>query len=126
MPRKKKLVKKVGEKIEDVIPEKKKTKKVEISEIAQKIPQNARFGMVIAVAIFWVAVIQTGFMELFQYFDIPLSTFVSEFIIAVIITAIVYAVFKSWTKIARRVGKVKVKVEVKPRVKNHGNSKKRR
>ena len=114
MPRKK-LTKKISDKLEDIAPEPKKYKIVEIKEIAEKIPQNARFGMIIAVAILWVQVIKNSFVKLFEYYGISATDFTFDILIAIIVTFIVWLVFLSWTKIARKIGKTKIKIEVKKR-----------
>jgi len=97
---------------------------VKIGEIVQKIPGNARFGMIISVAIIWVGVIRISFLNLFEFLRVPLPEFVLELIIAIIVTMTVYSIFKSWTKLAKRISKIKVSVTVKPRANNNG--KKRR
>ena len=98
---------------------------MEIKEIAEKIPQNARFGMIIAVAILWVQVIKNGFIKLFEYYNISATDFTFDIIIAVIVTMIVWLIFLSWTKIARRIGRAKISVEVKQRDNSVTKSKKR-
>lgn len=79
-----------------------------ISAIGKKVPRNLRFGIIVAVAIFWAEVLKTFFNIYIaqQYFKgDPL---IADIFIAISITIIAYLVFAAWHRIDKFLERTRV------------------
>ena len=83
-----------------------KTKKP-ITEIGQVVPSNFKFGIIVAIALFWAEFVRSILNSIFSWVSIGMPI-VSDLILAIIATALGYFVLVSYRKIRSRLQKVKV------------------
>ena len=78
-----------------------------ITEIGQVVPSNFKFGIIVAVALFWAEFVRSIMNSIFSWANISMPI-VSDLILAIIATALGYFVLVSYRKIRSRLQKVKV------------------
>ncbi|MBN2076430.1 MAG: hypothetical protein JW762_12845 [Dehalococcoidales bacterium] len=90
------------------MPEKKSEKrKTSITEIGQTVPGNFKFGLIVAVALFWTDFIRSILNTLFPFADID-NTILTDLILAIAATALGYGVLIGYRKIRSRLEKIKI------------------
>ncbi len=78
-----------------------------ITEIAQGVPTNLKFGLIVAVAMFWADLVRSLLNELFFLADINLP-FVTDLLLAIVVTALAYLVMVTYSRIKSRLQKLKL------------------
>ena len=78
-----------------------------ITEIGQTVPSNFKFGLIVAVALFWTDFLRSILNGIFSLtnLDIPIVT---DLILAVVVTALGYLVLVSYRRIKSRLEKIKI------------------
>ncbi len=96
------------------MPEKKIIKhyKKPVSDIGKNVPQNLRFGIIVAIAIFWAQAFRT-FIDKYVTLAFSESPLFVDITVALIVTVVGYFVLAGWSKITRRLNKVKVPTNIK-------------
>ncbi len=90
------------------MPEAKSSKKKKpITEIGQTVPANFKFGLIVAVALFWVDLVRSILVTIFSLANID-NTILTDLILAIAATALAYGVLISYRKIRSRLAKIKV------------------
>ena len=76
-------------------------KKIHATDIGKGVPKNLKFGIIVAVALFWAEFLKSFFNTFFAHLFFIGSPLFSDFIIALIVTLLGYVVLMSWRKIKR-------------------------
>ncbi len=82
-------------------------RKKAITEIGQVVPSNFKFGLIVAVALFWADFIRSILNGIFSLAHIN-NTIITDFILAIAATALAYLVLISYRRIKSRLEKVKL------------------
>jgi len=82
-------------------------RKKPITEIGQDVPSNFKFGLIVAVAMFWADLVKAILSGIFSLINIS-TPIVSDFILAIAATILGYFVLKSYRRLKSRLQKVKV------------------
>ncbi|MBD3263025.1 hypothetical protein GF374_01445 [Candidatus Woesearchaeota archaeon] len=85
----------------------KKQRRKSISKIGKVVPQNLRFAILVAIAIFWADVIRV-FLNDFVVSNFIDTKLLGTFIVAIIATVAGYFVLISWRKITNYLKKIKI------------------
>ena len=83
-------------------------KKTHASEIGKGVPKNLKFGVIVAVALFWAEFLKTFFNTFWTQVFIIQNPLFSDFFMAIIVTVAGYFVLVSWRKIKRMLWKLEV------------------
>jgi len=83
------------------------SKKKSITEIGQTVPSNFKFGLIVAVALFWADFVRSILNSIFSWVNISMPI-VTDFILAVAATILGYFVLISYRRIRSRLNKVKI------------------
>lgn len=86
---------------------KQSSKKKSITEIGQVVPSNFKFGLIVAVALFWADFARSILNSIFSWVNISMPL-VTDFILAVAATILGYFVLISYRKIRSRLKRVKM------------------
>ena len=78
-----------------------------ITEIGQVVPSNFKFGLIVAVALFWADFVRSILNGIFSLANINMPI-VTDFILAIAATALGYLVLISYRRIRSRLQKVKI------------------
>lgn len=78
-----------------------------ITEIGQDVPGNFKFGLIVAVAMFWADLFKAILSGIFSLINVK-TPIVSDFILAVAATILGYVVLKSYRRLKSRLQKVEV------------------
>ncbi len=71
----------------------------ELAKKSERVPANLRFGIVVAVAIFWSDVVRRVFSWAFSFLPVTTSETISAIILAVLATFAAIALFITWPEI---------------------------
>ncbi len=82
-------------------------KKKALTEIGQSVPGNFKFGLIVAVALFWTDFIRSVLDSIFSLISIE-TPVVSNLILAVAATALGYLVLIGYRKLKSRLEKIKI------------------
>jgi len=89
---------------------KKKTKKIKkrVVEVGEVVPRSLKFGIIVAIALFWAQFLREILIEFLDcYFEIS-SVSLVDFILAVMATILGIAILETYRKITSKLRKVKV------------------
>ncbi len=89
------------------MPAKKQHTAKPITEIGQTVPGNFKFGLIVAVALFWADFLRSLLNGLFSLFKIN-APIVTNLIMAIVVTVLAILVLLGYRKIKSRLEKVKV------------------
>jgi hypothetical protein len=78
-----------------------------ITELGQTVPSNFKFGLIVAVALFWADFVKSVLNGIFSLASINIPI-VTNLILAIAATALGYVVLISYRRIRARLQKVKV------------------
>lgn len=78
-----------------------------ITEIGQVVPGNFKFGLIVAVALFWADFVRSALNGIFSLLGINIPI-VTDFILAIVATALAYLVLMSYRKIRSRLRRIRV------------------
>ena len=81
--------------------------KKKITEVGKLTPQNLKFGIVVAIAIFWAEFIRTLLKSLVMR-SMNIGAIYVDFFMAVLITALGYLFIKSYRKFINKLGRIHV------------------
>ncbi|MDD5288877.1 MAG: hypothetical protein PHY28_07210 [Dehalococcoidales bacterium] len=88
--------------------EKENTKgKKSITEIGQVVPSSFKFGLIVAIAMFWADFVRSILNEIFSLINIS-TPIVTDFVLAITATILGYFVLMSYRRIKSRLQKVKI------------------
>jgi len=87
--------------------EKSPKKKESITEIGHGVPSNLKFGIIVAVALFWADLVKAILNGLFSLMNIK-TPIVTDLILAITATALGYIVLNSYRKLKSRLEKIEV------------------
>ena len=76
-------------------------------DVGNTVPSNLKFGIIVAVVIFWSQFIRTLMESVFSFLGVS-GPILADFIIAVAVTILGYLVLLSYRKIRFRLKKIKV------------------
>lgn len=79
-----------------------------IVEIAEYVPNNLKFGVIVAIALFWAEFLRTLLRDIFVDMFAANSDTMVNFILAIMATIIGVTVFHSYRRLLRRMKKIKV------------------
>ncbi len=82
-------------------------RKKAITEIGQVVPSNFKFGLIVAVALFWADFVRSILNGIFSLVNLNMPI-VTDFILAVAATILGYLVLISYRRIRSRLQKVKI------------------
>lgn len=82
-------------------------RKKPITEIGQVVPGNFKFGLIVAVALFWADFVRSILNGIFSLANIDMPI-VTDFILAIAVTFLGYLILVSYRKIRLRLEKVKL------------------
>jgi pilus assembly protein TadC len=82
-------------------------RKRSITEIGQVVPSNFKFGLIVAVALFWADFVRSMLNSIFSLININIPI-VTDFILAIAATILGYMVLLSYRRIKSRLQKIKV------------------
>jgi len=83
------------------------SKKKSITEIGQVVPSNFKFGIIVAVALFWGEFLKSALNSAFSWANISMPI-VTDLILAIVATALGYFVLMSYRRIRSRLQKIKM------------------
>ena len=81
-------------------------RKKSIAEIGSQVPSNLKFGIIVAVALFWAEFLRSVLTALFNFTDV--APVLVDFILALIVSGVAYLVLLSYRKLQARLKKIKV------------------
>ena len=81
--------------------------KKSISEIGHDVPANFKFGIIVAITLFWADFVRSILNSIFSFINIT-TPVVSNFILAIVVTILGYIVLISYRRIKSRLQKIKV------------------
>lgn len=84
-----------------------------ITELGQTVPSNFKFGLIVAVALFWADFVRSVLNGIFSLANINMPI-VTNFILAIAATALGYAVLVSYRRIRSRLQTL-MRVDKSPR-----------
>lgn len=88
--------------------EKKETKrKKAITEIGRVVPSNFKFGIIVAIAIFWADFLKSVLNAIASLVNMTIPC-LTELIIALLATAIAYFILVSYRRIQSRLKQIKI------------------
>ncbi len=70
-----------------------------LAKKSERVPANLRFGIVVAVAIFWSDVVRRVFSWAFSFLPVTASETISAIILAILATFAAIALFITWPEI---------------------------
>lgn len=82
--------------------------KKSIAKVGHQMPSNLKFGIIVAVAVFWANFLKSLLSSIFESFMDPSLRVVADLIVAVTATIIAYIILVSYRKIRNRLKDVKV------------------
>jgi len=82
-------------------------RKKAITEIGQIVPSNFKFGIIVAVALFWADFLRSILNGILSLANINMPI-VTDFLLAIVATVLGYFVLVSYRRIKSRLQKVKV------------------
>ncbi len=83
------------------------TRKKPITEIGQTVPSNFKFGIIVAVALFWTEFVRSLLNSLFGLVHISLP-FLTDFLLAVVVTVLAFFVLMAYRRIKARLKRLTV------------------
>jgi hypothetical protein len=78
-----------------------------ITEIGQTVPSNFKFGLIVAVALFWADFVRSVLNGVFSLANLNMPI-VTNLILAIVATALGYLVLVSYRRIKSRLQKVRM------------------
>ena len=78
-----------------------------ITDIGRTVPANFKFGVIVAVAIFWSQILRSLLDTLFSFLGVS-AALLADLFTAIIATFLAYLVLLSYRKIQFRLKKIKV------------------
>jgi hypothetical protein len=78
-----------------------------ITEIGRTVPANFKFGMIVAIAVFWAQFLRSLLDTMFSFLGIS-APILADLFTAIIATILVYLVLLTYRKIQFRLKKIKV------------------
>jgi hypothetical protein len=78
-----------------------------ITEIGHIVPANFKFGIIVAVAVFWADYVRSSLSSILSLVNIN-SPVVADFILAIAVTILGYVVLMSYRRIKSRLEKIKI------------------
>ncbi len=82
-------------------------RKKPITKIGQVVPSNFKFGLIVAIALFWADFVRSILNGIFSLVNVNMPI-VTALILAIAATALGYLVLISYRKIRSRLNKVKI------------------
>ena len=89
---------------------KKKTKKAKkaVIEVGEVVPRSLKFGIIVAIALFWAQFIRQILVDFLGYYFEISSSWLVDFILAVMATILGLLILETYRKITSRLRKVKI------------------
>jgi len=87
--------------------EDKRHRRKAITDIGSQVPSNFKFGVIVAIAIFWADLLRSILNQAFSSLNVS-APILSNFVIAVIATVIAYVVMLSYRKIQSRLKRLRL------------------
>ena len=81
--------------------------KKSIVEIGHDVPANFKFGIIVAIALFWADFVRSLLSSIFSFINIT-TPVVANFILAIAVTILGYIVLISYRRIKSQLQKIKV------------------
>ena len=82
-------------------------KRKSITEIGQTVPSNFKFGLIVAVALFWADFVRSVLNGIFSLANINIPI-ITDFILAIVATILGYLVLMSYRRIKSRLQRIKL------------------
>ncbi len=79
-----------------------------VVEVGERVPRSLKFGIIVAVALFWAQFLRTVMTETLYYYFNAQAVAVVDFIIAFIATIVGWLIFAAYPKIRSKLRRVKV------------------
>lgn len=79
-----------------------------VIEVGERVPRSLKFGIIVAVALFWAQFIRSGMAELYHNYFNSQSELVIDLIFAVIATLIGWALLMTYPKLRAVLRKIKI------------------
>ncbi|MBD3398235.1 hypothetical protein GF412_03510 [Candidatus Micrarchaeota archaeon] len=83
-------------------------RKKPIVEVGEKVPRSLKFGIIVAVAIFWADFLRSLLAERLSELFIPYSEAMVDLSIAIIVTTIGLVILATYPKIRNMMKKLKI------------------
>jgi len=89
---------------------KKKNKKIKkpVVEVGEVVPRSLKFGIIVAIALFWAQFLREILVEFVDYYFEISSAWLVDFILALTATILGLLILETYRKITSRLRKVKV------------------
>ena len=81
--------------------------KKSIAELGHDVPANFKFGIIVAIALFWADFVRSLLSSIFSFINIT-TPVVANFILAIAVTILGYIVLISYRRIKSQLQKIKV------------------
>jgi hypothetical protein len=81
--------------------------KKSIAEIGHDVPANFKFGIIVAIALFWADFVRSLLSSIFSLINIT-SPVAANFILAIAVTILGYIVLISYRRMKSRLQKIKI------------------
>lgn len=88
------------------MPKGKYTRKKPLKELGKDVPKNLKFGIIVAIVIFWAEALRT-FLKDFVILE-KFSTLTTDTIVALVITLVGYFILAGWERIIKFLKNIKV------------------
>ena len=79
-----------------------------VIELGERVPRSLKFGIIVAVALFWAQFLRGLMAETFYYYFNEQSALLVDFIVAVIATIVGWLILAAYPKIRSKLSRVKV------------------
>lgn len=78
------------------------------ADIGMQVPSNLKFGVLVAIALFWADFLRVGFSELFLYYMGEEAPLMVNFLMAVLVTFLGIMVLEGYKRIKRWLAQLQI------------------